>query len=85
MNEALDLSTRYTRHLRAQPPKAPPLTTAFDPLACPYCDGFLLFDHFDSLLDHVRHDHRSQISGSGLREGTSQSRQLLRAEALHKA
>ncbi|KAK8160649.1 hypothetical protein IWX90DRAFT_488124 [Phyllosticta citrichinensis] len=81
MNEALDLSTRYTRHLRA---KAPPLTTAFDQLACPYCDSFLLFDHFATLLNHVRHDHRSQISG-GLREGTPQSRQFLLAEALHKA
>ncbi|KAK7556788.1 hypothetical protein IWX49DRAFT_623341 [Phyllosticta citricarpa] len=86
MNEALDFSTRYTRHLRAHPPpKAPPLTTSFDLLACPYCDAPVLFDHFDSLLNHVRHDHRSQISGSGLREGNPQSTQLLRAEALHKA
>ncbi|KAK8257551.1 hypothetical protein IWZ00DRAFT_484614 [Phyllosticta capitalensis] len=71
--------------LEARAPDAPPITPIFDPLACPYCDGVLIFDHLEPLLDHVRHDHRSQISGSGLVRGTTETKQLLRAEALHKA
>ncbi|KAF4301104.1 hypothetical protein GTA08_BOTSDO06771 [Botryosphaeria dothidea] len=60
---------------------AQPLT---DTLACPYCDCEL-FDHDDALWNHVRSSHAQQIQGSGVKEGTSFFRKLLKDEALHKA
>ncbi|EOD47799.1 Telomerase-binding protein [Neofusicoccum parvum] len=53
-------------------------------LACPYCDCEL-FDRDDGLWHHVRTRHDAQIQGSGVKEGTSLFRKLLRDEALHKA